>query len=69
MGLWCVKVCTYVHGRFDLANIARRGKTSCTSHLLFLFTFTKVVFVSLDENDELCDEHDEYHVWSYVLTV
>ena len=69
MGLWCMKVYTYVYGRFDLANIARRGKTSCTSHFLFLFTFTKVVFVSLDENDELCDENDEYHVWSYVLTV
>ena len=57
-----MKVCTYVYGRFDLANITRRDKTSCTSHFIFLFTYTEMVFVSRDENDELCDEHDEYHV-------
>ena len=57
-----MKVCTYLYGRFDLANITRRGKTSCTSHFIFLFTYTEMVFVGRDENDELCDEHDEYHV-------
>ena len=55
-----MKVCTYLYGRFDLANITRRGKTSCTSHFIFLFTYTEMVFVGRDENDELCDEHDEY---------
>ena len=62
MGSWCMKVRTYVCGRFALANIPRRGKASCTPHFLFLFTFTDMIFVSRDENDELYKEHDKDHV-------
>ena len=57
-----MKVRTYVCGRFALANIPRRGKASCTPHFLFLFTFTEMIFVSRDENDELYKEHDKDHV-------